>query len=143
MWGRSFFFSSKNHFLTLSLVVLDFATNSHCFLTILMFISCSQKFTSRSPIFFGRSRGRFTVTEGATCRTSAAVLTKKKSSPNLLVFINRVTRACLVRRPIFFLKKSACSPSAVNDFNKTYSISLVPLLVRNVSYVCGAVARNS
>ena len=30
----------------------------------------------------------------------------------------------------------------VNDFNKTYSTSAAPLLVRNRSYVCGAVARN-
>ena len=39
-------------------------------------------------------------------------------------------------------KKSACSPSAVNNFNKSYSTSAVPLLVLNVQYVCGAVARN-
>ena len=39
-------------------------------------------------------------------------------------------------------KKSACSPSAVNDSNKTYSRSAVALLVRNVSHVCGGVARN-
>jgi hypothetical protein len=29
-------------------------------------------------------------------------------------------------------KKSACSPSAVNEINKTYTTSTVPLLVRNV-----------
>ena len=39
-------------------------------------------------------------------------------------------------------KKSACSPSAVNDSNKTYSRFAVALLVRNVSHVCGGVARN-
>ena len=47
------------------------------------------------------------------------------------------------RAHIFALrKKSACSPSAVNDSNKTYSTSAVPLLVRFLSHVCGAVARN-
>ena len=68
----------------------------------------------------------------------------KKSPQNLLLFINRVTRKSLVWGFfVFSKKKSACSPRAVNDFNKTYSTSAVPLLVRNVSYVCGAVARNS
>ena len=46
-----FFCFSKIHFLTSSLVVLDFTINSNGFLAILKFISCSKKITSRSPIF--------------------------------------------------------------------------------------------
>ena len=47
------------------------------------------------------------------------------------------------RAQLFALpKKSACSPSGVHDFIKTYSRSAVALLVRNVSHVCGGVARN-
>ena len=46
--------------------------------------------------------------------------------------------------PIFAsYKKSACSPRLVNNSFKTYSTSPAPLLVRNVQYVCGAVARDS
>ena len=56
-------------------------------------------------------------------------------------FINRTHWS---RAPAFEPKKKhACSPCAVNDFNKTYSTSAAPLLVQNVWYVCGAVARNS
>ena len=40
------------------------------------------------------------------------------------------------------LTKSSCSPRLVNNSFKTYITSAVPLLVRNVQYVCGAVARN-
>ena len=39
-------------------------------------------------------------------------------------------------------KKSACSPSAVNDLFETYCKTPVPLLVRFLSYVPSAVARN-
>ena len=39
-------------------------------------------------------------------------------------------------------KKSACSPSAVNDLFKTYCKTPVPLLVRFLPYVPSAVARN-
>ena len=41
------------------------------------------------------------------------------------------------------LTKSACSPSGVNESYETYYRTPVPLLVRNLSYVCGGVARNS
>ena len=93
--------------------------------------------------FFWWSRGRFNLIDAATCRTSAVILTKNIASKFTLIYQLRL-RARLVWRLFFFsLKKSACSPRAVNDFNKTYSTSAVPLLVRNVSYVCGAVARNS
>ena len=40
------------------------------------------------------------------------------------------------------LSKSACSPSGVNDSYKTYCKTPVPLLVRFLSYVPSAVARN-
>ena len=39
-------------------------------------------------------------------------------------------------------KNNACSPRLVNGSFETYGTSAVPLLVRNVWYVCGAVARN-
>ena len=74
------FFFSKIDFLISSLVVFYFATNSNGFLTVLKFISCSKTIISRSPIFFGRSRGRFKLIEPATCCTSAVVLTKNTAS---------------------------------------------------------------
>ena len=59
------------------------------------------------------------------------------------IYLPRSARPIVRPNPIFALrKKSACSPSAVNDSNKTYSRSAVALLVRNVSHVCGGVARN-
>ena len=54
--------------------------------------------------------------------------------------------ACPIVRPNSIcplLTKSACSPRLVNNSFKTYSTSPAPLLVRNVQYVCGAVARDS
>ena len=95
-------------------------------------------------MFFGRSRGRFNLIDASTCRTSAVVLTKKIASQFASIYQPRNARMFSAAPHVCFsFKKSACSPSAVNDFNKTYSTSAVPLLVRNVSYVCGAVARNS
>ena len=41
-----------------------------------------------------------------------------------------------------FQKKKQYVCGAVNESCKTYSTSAVPLLVQNVQYVCGAVARN-
>ena len=54
--------------------------------------------------------------------------------------------ACPIVRPNSIcplLTKNACSPRLVNNSFKTYSTSPAPLLVRNVQYVCGAVARDS
>ena len=104
--------SSDGPFFSLQISLFDLITRCSrfyhkfqgLFLTILKFISWSTKFTSRSPIFFGRSRGRFTLKHASTCRTSAVVLTKK-TPQNLLLFINRVTRACLVPRPMLFSLK--------------------------------------
>ena len=40
------------------------------------------------------------------------------------------------------LSKCVCSPCGVNDMLKTIYKTTLPLLVRNVQYVCGAAARN-
>ena len=69
---------------------------------------------------------------------------KKIASSFACVYQPRSARR--VFRPAHFFalwKKSASSPSAVNEFDKTYSTSPAPLLVRNWRYVCGAVAPNS
>ena len=68
---------------------------------------------------------------------------KKIASKFTCIYQPRHARRLVWRLFFLLLKKNACSPRAVNDFNKTYRTSAVPLLVRNVSYVCGAVARNS
>ena len=80
-----------------------------------------------------------------TCRTSAAKITFLFWPLHLRLFIIRHVKQYLRVRSFFFYlkKKRACGCGAVNDYNKMYSTSAVPLLVRNVSYVCGAVARNS
>ena len=84
-------------------------------------------------MFFGRSRGRFNLIDAATCLTSAVVLTKKIASKFTSIYQPRNARMFSAAPHCFFLlKTSACSPSAVDDFNKTYSTSAVPLLVRNV-----------
>ena len=72
--------------------------------------------------------------QSKSCRTSAVVLTKKKSHVHLRPFLYSDVRAVVTHALTFsrFEKKSACSPSAVNDFNKTYSTSAAPLLARNV-----------
>ena len=68
----------------------------------------------------------------------------KIASSFACVYQPRSARRVFRYAHIFALrKKSACSPSAVNEFDKTYSTSPAPLLVRNVQYVCGAVARDS
>ena len=54
--------------------------------------------------------------------------------------------ACPIVRPnsiCLLSTKNACSPRLVNNSFKTYGTSPVPLLRRNVQYVCGAVARDS
>ena len=71
------------------------------------------------------------------CRTSAAILTKWNMRVDLSTALT--TAGSLLSNP---KTKHACSPCAVNNFNKTYSTSAAPLLVQNVWYVCGAVARN-
>ena len=69
---------------------------------------------------------------------------KKIASSFACVYQPRSARRVFRYAYIFALrKKSASSPSAVNEFNKTYSTSPAPLLVRNWWYVCGAVAPNS
>ena len=113
-----FFFFSKIHFLTSSLVVLDFTINSNGFLTILKFISWSTKFTSRSPIFFGRSRGRFTLVRRSTCRTSAVVLTKKIASKFTSIYQPR--NAQKFRGALFFSlkKKVLVAPAPLTILTK-------------------------
>ena len=102
-----------------------------------------QKIHLENSIFFLSHVCGENLPHAKTCRTSAVVLTKIKIASNSRLFIIREVRRGLVRRLFFFLgKKSACSPGAVNEINKTYSTSAVPLLVRNLQYVCGAVARN-
>ena len=70
------------------------------------------------------------------------------------IFVLALSFACIYvsqsARPIVhsnsicrILRNSACSPRLVNNSFKTYSTSPAPLLVRNVQYVCGAVARDS
>ena len=74
------------------------------------------------------------------CRTSAA---KRTVGLKVVARLQRFCRFFFERLCIncdvywyasFFRasKKSACSPSAVNEINKTYTTSTVPLLVRNV-----------
>ena len=59
------------------------------------------------------------------------------------IFLSRCSRPIKLHASIFRAsKKSACSPSAVNDLFKTYCKTPVPLLVRFLSYVPSAVARN-
>ena len=102
-----------------------------------------QKNTSRNPcVFVARLRR-----ELAECQNVSFVCScfNEKNRVFIYVYLSYANCTPYLAHAHFFAlrKKSACSPSAVNDFNKSYSTSAVPLLVRNVSYVCGAVARNT
>ena len=67
---------------------------------------------------------------------------KKLARTFASIFLSRCSRHINCYASIFRAsKKSACSPGAVNEINKTYSTSAVALTVRFLSYVCGGVAR--
>ena len=78
------------------------------------------------------------------CSTSAVILMIFFWPLHLRPCIHSAVRAVSTHPPRFFAlrKKSACSPSAVNDLFKTYCKTPVPLLVRFLPYVPSAVARN-
>ena len=97
---------------------------------------CYKKFTSRNPFFLSHVCGE----NDCPARHVSLVCGGFNRRLGLRPCIHRDT----FRHICFslFEKKKLYVCGGVNDFNKTYSTSAAPLLVRNRSYVCGAVARN-
>ena len=118
MWGRSFFFVQKLFF--------DFITRRSRFHhKFPWFFNDSESRILIIQIhlealpFFCRSRGRFTVADVATCRTSAAVLTKKIVSQFTCVYQPRKARVFRCTGHFFSLKKKVLvAPAPLTNSTK-------------------------
>ena len=77
MWDGPFFFFVQKSLFDLITRRSRFRHKFQWFFNDYDFFFLLSKIHLETLSFFCRSRGRFTVRDGATCRTSAAVLTKK------------------------------------------------------------------
>ena len=105
MWGRTLFFFVQNSLFDLFTRCTRFHHKFPWFFNdsesrILIF-----KIHLETLPFFCRSRGRFTVMYGATCRTSAAVLTKKIVAKFTSIYQPRNARVFTCTGHFFSLKK--------------------------------------
>ena len=111
-------------------------------------------------LYFCSTYMRFWFVRRSFCRTSALVLTFFVGRLHLHIFINREvrTKAIVLIQFSLLIKNMLLAPVSLIILSKPmvrlqcrcscrcsckmYGTSAVPLLVQNVQYVCGAVARN-
>ena len=112
------FFFSKIHFLTSSLVVLNFTINSNGFLTILKFISWTTKFTSRSPILFWSFPRPFYACPSQHLSYVCGGFNKKIASKFTSIYQPRLRARLVGRLFLFFCKKVLVAPAPLTILTK-------------------------